>query len=219
MLTIKLNQNVDLSLDDAQAILLTSGHGATALGRATERRDIPILAVGDATATAAKSIGFMHVQSAGGDGAALAALAARRLNAVDGPVIHASGDKQAFDVVGALCQRGFDARLTLLYKAVHAQRLPSETLKALAASGIDYAAFFSPQTGQTFGKLVRQAGVAEAIMHVTAVSISQNVTNSLDGLAWRKRLTADKPTAAAVLNTLVASMPDAAPEDGAGQAQ
>jgi hypothetical protein len=56
-------------------------------------------------------------------------------------------------------------------------------------------------------------------MHVTAVSISQNVTNSLDGLAWRKRLTADKPTAAAVLNTLVASMPDAAPEDGAGQAQ
>jgi uroporphyrinogen-III synthase len=219
MLTIKLTQPQELCLNGIQAILITSRHGAAALVRATERRDVPVLAVGDATASAAQGFGFTDVQSAGGDGVALASLAAHRLNAANGAVLHVSGDKQAFDVVGALCQQGFDARLRLLYSGTPARHLPSEALKALAAGGIDYAAFFSPQTGRTFGKLVRQAGVAETMMHVTAVSISQNVMDSLDGLTWRKRLTAEKPTAAAVLDTLVASMPDAAPEDGAGQAR
>ncbi|MGZ0188321.1 MAG: uroporphyrinogen-III synthase, partial [Alphaproteobacteria bacterium] len=115
MLTIKLTQPQKLCLNGIQAILITSRHGAAALVRATERRDVPVLAVGDATASAAQGFGFTDVQSAGGDGVALASLAAHRLNAANGAVLHVSGDKQAFDVVGALCQQGFDARLRLLY--------------------------------------------------------------------------------------------------------
>lgn len=61
-------------LDKVQAILLTSRNGARALAEATEQRDAPIYAVGDATADAARELGFANVESASGDSAALAQL-------------------------------------------------------------------------------------------------------------------------------------------------
>ena len=216
MLTIEFAQRANLNLDGVQAVLLTSGHGARALAHATNRRDVLIFTVGNATAEVAKQFGFTNVSSANGDGAALASLVTRRLVVSNGPVVHASGDKQAFDIVGALSQKGFDARLALLYNANPVKRLPADTLMAITARRIDYAAFFSPHTGRTFGRLVRQAGAAEAMTSVTAVSISPNVSNSLGGLIWRKQLTVEKPTAAAILDLLAGSVSDAASEDGAG---
>ena len=55
-----------------------AANGARALARATQRRDLPVLAVGDATARAAREAGFESVTSAGGDVGDLAPLAAAR---------------------------------------------------------------------------------------------------------------------------------------------
>ena len=45
-------------LDNTQGVLLTSANGARAMAARTVRRDIPVYAVGDATARMASNLGF-----------------------------------------------------------------------------------------------------------------------------------------------------------------
>ena len=74
MLTIQTLAGAPLDLEDAAAVLLTSANGARALAQRTDARDLSVLAVGDATATAARVAGFRDVAVAGGDVVALTAL-------------------------------------------------------------------------------------------------------------------------------------------------
>src|SRR5579862_1986216 len=61
-----------------QAVLCTSANGVRALARTSAERAVPLFAVGDATAARARTEGFRHVESAGGDIEDLADLASRR---------------------------------------------------------------------------------------------------------------------------------------------
>src|SRR4051794_8962650 len=70
------------ALPRAQALLLTS----RAAARSLDPMDMPVLAVGEATAAEAQARGFAQVEAAAGDAAALAAQAARRLDPAAGPL-------------------------------------------------------------------------------------------------------------------------------------
>src|SRR5665213_3569086 len=61
-------------LPGIQALLFTSANGLRAFALASSRRDIAVLAVGDATAQAARDAGFVDIESAEGDVADLADL-------------------------------------------------------------------------------------------------------------------------------------------------
>ena len=63
-----------IDLSGVQAVLVTSANGSRALAAATDRRDVPVFAVGSSTAAVAEAAGFKDVASAAGDVAALAAL-------------------------------------------------------------------------------------------------------------------------------------------------
>src|SRR3546814_4295578 len=51
----------------AQALLVSSANGVRAFARADSRRGLPVYAVGDASAAAARQCGFDRVESAAGD--------------------------------------------------------------------------------------------------------------------------------------------------------
>src|SRR5438552_1958740 len=53
-------------LEGIQALLFTSANGARAFAATVARRDLPVFAVGEATAEAARLLGFANVASAGG---------------------------------------------------------------------------------------------------------------------------------------------------------
>ena len=66
LLAIKYIDGPALDVNSVQALLLTSANGVRALARRTDRRDIPVYAVGDSTATTARKAGFVQVHSAAG---------------------------------------------------------------------------------------------------------------------------------------------------------
>ncbi len=206
-------------LTGAQAILLTSAAAVAPLAAAIDPLGIAgpaILTVGGATAAAAQAAGFPNVASAEGDVEALAALAIARLDAKGGAVMHAAGERRAGDLVGNLREAGFDARVVPLYRATPASRLSARTTAAFRAGKIDCAAFFSPQTARIFARLATDAGIVDDLGRVTAAALSQNVADAFEYLTWRRLLTADQPTTAALLAKLVASISDATPDNGAG---
>ena len=183
----------DLAKDLAgvQALLFTSANGARAFAELSPRRDIGVLAVGDATASAARGLGFTAVESAGGDVQALARLVKQRLKPAGGPLFHAAGSAVAGDLAEILAADGFDLRRRMLYKSATATALSPETIAALKQGRIDLVLLFSPRTAVSFAELARAAAVDAS--ELTALCLSPAVATAVSGLAWKKVEVAEKP--------------------------
>jgi len=146
---------------DAQAILVTSRNGAAALAVSTDRRTLPILAVGDATAAALREAGFADVRSADGDAQALATLAAHSLDPARGPVVHARGAEIRYSPLVPLRQAGFATAEATLYRTHAIHTLPPE------AAPCDTALIYSPGSAR---RLMAAMPARVAPMAIIAIS-------------------------------------------------
>lgn len=199
LLEIQSTEHGPVDLAGIQAVLVTSVFGARELARATSERDLPVYAVGDATAEAARDAGFTRVESARGDASALTALVLDRLDPAKGPLLYAAGRVTSGDFPDPLTEAGFEVRRVELYAARPAAALSIETVDALREGRLDLALFFSPRTAATFVRLVQEAGLAEACGKVTALAISPAVADSLQPLPWRAVESATSPNQEAML--------------------
>jgi uroporphyrinogen-III synthase len=184
-------------LAGVQAILFTSANGARTFAQLSPRRDIGVLAVGDATALAARGLGFAAVESAGGDVQDLVRLVNRRLKPDGGPLFHAAGSAVAGDLAQLLAADGFTLRRRMLYESQAAQAFGEAARAAFAAGGIDLVLLFSPRTAATFASLAKSAKMDAASM--TALCLSPAVAAAVKDLSWRAVETAARPDLPAML--------------------
>jgi uroporphyrinogen-III synthase len=204
LLTIVPRDPVDwpAGQEAAQALLLTSANGARAFARCDARRALPVYAVGEASAAAARELGFGTVITAGGDVDDLAALVAARLDPAAGPLLHPAAGKLAGDLQGALAAAGFTVLRAVLYDAVPATALSQPTVDAINRGVIDAVTFFSPRTAAAFVSLVEAARLQAGCGGIAAVCLSPAVATALDRLAWREVAVAAQPDQAALLAAL-----------------
>lgn len=181
-------------LAGVQALLFTSANGVRAFAAASPRRELPVLAVGDATAAAARLANFRSVSSAGGDVEDLAELVAARLSPQNGALLHAAGTDIAGDLAGRLGRLGFIVHRARLYDAMETSALDLETAVALRQGEIAVALFFSPRTARSFVRLAAAERLAESCRGVSAIALSPAVTTALADLPWHSLRTAAAPT-------------------------
>jgi len=193
MLTIQPMPEVNLNMDNAAAWLLTSANGVRALARHTDHRELPVLAVGAATAMAAREAGFADVAEGAGDVVALAALVRRRFAPKDGRLIHVAGSDVAGDLAGDLARDGYQVRRAVLYRAETAARLSGACRAALAAGQIDGVLFFSARSAANFVKLLLQDGLGEICRSVELYGLSGAVAAAAAAVPWRRRNIAAMP--------------------------
>jgi len=196
----------DVDLQGVQALLMTSANGARALSSAIDQRDIPVFAVGDQTARAARELEFKRVESAGGDVVKLAELVRQRLKPTDGVLLHAAGSVQAGDLAGALSAHGFQVRIVRLYESRQTAALSKATQTALRTGAIDAAFFFSPRTARTFVEHVHKAELVEAMAGLTAFALSPAVARELDPVLSGRIRVAEQPTQEALLDVFKADL-------------
>jgi uroporphyrinogen-III synthase len=201
MMEIRLREGAP-DLAGVQAVLCTSANGVRALARVSPKRGLPIFAVGDATATRARALGFTAVESAAGNSTDLARLAAERLQPGEGRLVHVCGSEVSGDLAGGLRQRGFAVERCVLYEARAIAALSAAASNALASSAIDFALFFSPRTAAIFVRLADAAGIAHACQTITALSISAAADAALRAVHWRERRVAERPDQSALLALL-----------------
>jgi uroporphyrinogen-III synthase len=201
LLSIRTLADAELDLQGVQAILFTSANGVRAFVElaaakgAADWREIPALAVGDATARTARVAGFAQVASAGGNVESLAELVSAKLDPQKGPLFHAAGSAVAGDLAGLLGGRGFELRRAMIYEARPAESLSSGTLDALQAGAFDLMLFFSPRTAGTFAALTQAAGdkAVDGCRRAAALSLSPAVASAISALPFRSVETADHP--------------------------
>ena len=174
-----------IDLTGVDALAFTSAAGVAAFAALAGAPDLPVFAVGDATAEAAHSAGFTDVRSAQGDARALADMivAARpRLAGVLAP----TAAEPAADLAELLADRGVRARSVIVYQTVEiaaaapdrlagvlihspragravAARLAGDDARSIALYAISAAAA-APLAGLVFGKVEIAAAPNEPAM-------------------------------------------------------
>lgn len=179
-------------LDGVQALLFTSSNGVRAFAAASDARSARVLAVGDATAEAARAAGFSDVRSAGGDVAMLTALAKATLDPAAGKLAHVGGAHTAGDLTGALEAAGFKVERRIAYEARAARTLPGAF-----AGPLDAVLFHSARAAETFVHLG-----APGAERLTAACISPAVAEAARKVAWRRVVVAPAPREDALLQAL-----------------
>jgi uroporphyrinogen-III synthase len=188
----------------AQAVLLTSRAAARALPPPVPR--LPILAVGEATATEARARGWLLAEAAAGTAEDLARLAAGRLDPAAGPLLLAVGQGYSLQLADDLRRRGFRVIRRIAYAAALAASLPDAAIRAVAAGRVGYVLFHSPRSALCAMTLLRAAGLAAAASRMEVLAISRRVAEAaaaaLAPLAWRAIRVADRPEEDALLRLL-----------------
>ena len=174
----------------ADAVLITSGNALA--GLPASLRGLPLLAVGDATARRAREHGFGHVESAGGDAAALAGLAVRVLPA-GARVLLAVGEGQGAALARALRAGGLTVQRRATYAAVPVTQFPVAAAEALEAGRLRAALFLSAETAQAFARLLPPA-LAPHLAAVDALAIGEPAADALRLLPWRRVRVSASPT-------------------------
>jgi uroporphyrinogen-III synthase len=168
-----------VSLDGVQAILATSSNGVRAFSQRSDRRDLPLFAVGAQTAAIAKALGFSSVRSANGDARALAEAVPGWAKPEDGALLHAAGAELPGKLAAALCALGYDVQTAVLYRTVPVRRLPAAARDALEAGTLDAMMLFSPRTARTFVACVTEGGLQSRCQALVACCISQAAAEPL----------------------------------------
>lgn len=199
LLEIEFRSAAKPKLSDVQAILATSANGVRAFVAASARRDLPLFAVGDATAGAAREAGFETVETASGDVDALAERVGAKLDPEAGALLHVAGTQLVGDLGGKLKARGYAYRRAVLYEARAATHLSPGTVRAMRDDALDGVLFFSPRTAEIFVTLARKVRVVRSCGQLTAFCLSAAVAERASDLIWREIAVASTPEQDALL--------------------
>ncbi|WP_374388204.1 uroporphyrinogen-III synthase, partial [Brevundimonas sp.] len=140
-------------IDGFAALAFTSRNGVAAFAALSSRRDRPVFAVGDATARAAREIGFTEVQSADGDLIALARLVASRAS---GPILAPVAETPAGDLGQAVRAAGGAASIqsVAVYRTASTDAPPPDAFDAVLVH--------SPRAAQVLAQAGRTPALARA---------------------------------------------------------
>ena len=162
---IELLSDVDPNNGPWTAILLTSANGLWGIASfAWDKKwhSMPVFAVGDVSAKAARDMGFVEVASAGGNVNDLANLVAARLQP-PARLLYLAGEERTGDLAGALRAKNFEVDLVVVYRFLTAQFLSEPDAAALAGE-IDAVLHFSRASAEDFLKAARSSNLLEAAL-------------------------------------------------------
>ena len=172
--------------DDADArygaVIVTSANALRAI--AAQLADsrllkLPLFAVGEHTASAARGAGFGQVITAGGNAAALrdlvlAAVKSKQLKKAT-TLLYLAGADLARDLAGELGEKGFTVVTHTTYRMAPASSLPREICDAFVANQVEAVLHYSRRSARAFLEAARSGGVEISALALPQCCISAAV--------------------------------------------
>jgi uroporphyrinogen-III synthase len=195
------------------AVIVTSANALRGFGKlpAGQRLlKLPLFAVGEHTAAAARDAGFDKVISANGDATALreavlAGVKAKQLKRTS-PLLYLAGADLARDLAGDLGERGFTVVTQTTYRMIPVTSLPREVADGFAAHQIKAVLHYSRRSARAFLEAARSAGVEISALAVAQCCISDAVASIVRDAGATQVLTARTPDENAVLDLLTRAL-------------
>jgi uroporphyrinogen-III synthase len=176
--------------DDADArygaIIVTSANALRAIAphlAGSRLLKLPLFAVGEHTASAARDAGFGEVLTAKGDAAALrdlvlASVKSKQLKKAS-TLLYLAGADLARDLAGELGEKGFTVVTHTTYRMIPAPSLPREICDAFVANRIEAVLHYSRRSARAFLDAARSGGVEISALALPQCCISAAVASIL----------------------------------------
>jgi len=189
-----LTPTVDLT--GVAALAFTSANGVEAFAKLTPVRDLPVFAVGEATAQAARAAGFAQAFSADGDVEALAQLLAE---ARPGLVLCVGAREPAADLPTLLASAAIPARSLAVYAAE--DRAPEP--ETVARLPMLYAVLLhSPRAARALAAILETAAAPTLSALCLSPSVAEPLAAALRNSALASVAFAPRPRESALLDLL-----------------
>ena len=168
---------------DYGGIIVTSANALRAIEKELAQSallKLPLFAVGDHTAAAARGLGFAEVLSAEGDADALRdrVLGAKQLKK-NSALLYLAGLDMSRDLAADLAAHGREVVTVVTYRMAALLHLPREALNAFAANRIEAVLHYSQRSAQAFLEAARSDGVEISALSVLQCCLSANVARPL----------------------------------------
>jgi len=176
--------------DEAEAdyagIIVTSANAVRAaapqLGELRLQK-LPLFAVGEHTAEAARDAGFAEVIVAGGDAAALRdkvlQSARDKVLKKKSTLLYLAGADLSRDLAGELGAAGFYVVTQIVYRMMAVNSLPRDVCDGFAARGIEAVLHYSRRSAQAFLEAARGEGVEISALSIPQCCLSETVAGVL----------------------------------------
>jgi uroporphyrinogen-III synthase len=190
--------DADFGVGPFAAILLTSANGARAIAghrRIEELMALPVLAVGRASADAARATGFPTVASADGDARDLMRLARTRFAGSPLPLLYLAGEDRSRELDAELS--GFALRTVVVYRAATATGFPPAVRAALDRGRIDAVLHFSRRSVESYIECA--ADSPERALKLIHYCLSERAAAPLRGARVERIHVAARPDEASLL--------------------
>ena len=188
-----------------QALVITSRNAVRWLEAASDLATatvLPVYTVGPGSTAAIRALGFTNVIEGAATARDLAPIIASGANPHDGPLLHLSGDKLAFDLAPTLAERGLTLDRRIVYHSRPAGSLRQATVIGIENGTIDTVVLLSPLTAATFVQLLNAAGLAQQHQRLVYVCLSQVIGQIVAGCGPQDVIVAPAPNAQAVFGVL-----------------
>jgi uroporphyrinogen-III synthase len=199
---------------DYQAVIVTSANALRAIGGALGQsplRKLPLYAVGEHTASAARELGFAEVIVAKGDAAALRERVLESVRAKElkkkRPLLYLAGADMSRDLAGELAQHGLEVVTQATYRMVALATLPRAVCEAFARDEVDAVLHYSRRSAAAFLEAVRNEGIEISALSVPQCCISDNVAEVLHEAGAAQVKVAVSPDERALFEALERALP------------
>ncbi len=164
------------------AVILTSANAVRGIHLKGHRLlELPLFAVGEHTAAAARHAGFTHVISGNSDAAGLRDSVLARVKAREvrkaSTLLYLAGADLACDLASELGEHGFRVVTQTTYKMSPVTSLPREVCDAFAANRIEAVLHYSRRSARAFLEAARTAGVEISALAIPQCCISAAVAS------------------------------------------
>jgi len=191
------------------AVIVTSANavrGLTPQLKKSKLLKLPLFAVGEHAAAAARAAGFANVFSASGDAASLRDLVLARARTKElkksRPLLYLAGADLARDLGGELGERGFTVVTHTTYRMTPVAGLPRETCEAFAANRVEAVLHYSRRSARAFLDASRNAGVEISALAIPQCCISDGVASVMRDAGATQVMVAASPDENALFDAL-----------------
>lgn len=199
---------VTLSGPPPERIVVTSGNALVALSVPAQWCEVPVIAVGEATAGAARQAGFVRVVAAAGDvRSAVAMVLSGGIS--PRPVVYLAGQPRKPDFERAMADAGQAIDLREAYRMEDMPGFAGAVREALAGGRIDAVLHFSAASAHACLAALAAAGILVQTAPLRHVALSVEVAAPLiaAGIPQERLSVAIRPDQAALLACLGAGTP------------
>ena len=167
-----------------QAILITSSNALRALAASPDLdlerlRDLPLYAVGSATAAHARDMGFAKIRIGQGTSEDIVRQLIEDLAPGDGEIYYPHSQQVAYDPAPLLIGAGFAIRASVVYRTVPLGTLAPNTVAGLRNGDISGVVLLSPRTAKVYASLIETAGLVTALSRTCHFCLSARVADGL----------------------------------------